>query len=51
MVVDERETVDASNAVVVYDNPYDTIADMAKIFFGRCLVAGRDLHSPTFSST
>eukprot|EP00740_Mantoniella_antarctica_P021658 CAMPEP_0198682688 /NCGR_PEP_ID=MMETSP1468-20131203/9221_1 /TAXON_ID=1461545 /ORGANISM="Mantoniella sp, Strain CCMP1436" /LENGTH=533 /DNA_ID=CAMNT_0044425935 /DNA_START=149 /DNA_END=1751 /DNA_ORIENTATION=+ len=40
IVVDQRDIVDAQNAVVTYHNPYDNVYHLARIFFGRCLAAG-----------
>jgi isocitrate dehydrogenase len=36
-VVDKRDLTDNHNVVVVYDNPYDNVEDLAHIFFKRCL--------------
>ncbi len=38
--VDDRDLKDNVSAVVVYDNPYDNVHQMAHHFFGRCLAAG-----------
>jgi isocitrate dehydrogenase len=39
-VIDCRELTDDVSAIVVYDNPYDNVHQMAHHFFGRCLEAG-----------
>eukprot|EP00594_Rhizosolenia_setigera_P007628 CAMPEP_0178954194 /NCGR_PEP_ID=MMETSP0789-20121207/8851_1 /TAXON_ID=3005 /ORGANISM="Rhizosolenia setigera, Strain CCMP 1694" /LENGTH=537 /DNA_ID=CAMNT_0020635561 /DNA_START=14 /DNA_END=1627 /DNA_ORIENTATION=+ len=38
-VVDLRHLKDDHNVVVVYDNPYDNVEDLAHVFFKRCLEA------------
>lgn len=38
-VVDKRDLTDEHNVVVVYDNPYDNVEDLAHIFFKRCLAS------------
>lgn len=35
--IDERVLTDRVSAVVVYDNPYDNVHQMAHHFFSRCL--------------
>merc|ERR1712232_821468 len=35
--VNARQLTDTENAIVIYDNPYDNIEDLAHIFFERCL--------------
>lgn len=39
IIVDARHVTDEKNAAVVYHNPYDNVADLAHIFFQRCLAA------------
>ena len=36
-VVDKRDLTDHENVVVVYHNPYDNVAELAHLFFKRCL--------------
>eukprot|EP00538_Stauroneis_constricta_P000744 CAMPEP_0119545700 /NCGR_PEP_ID=MMETSP1352-20130426/375_1 /TAXON_ID=265584 /ORGANISM="Stauroneis constricta, Strain CCMP1120" /LENGTH=532 /DNA_ID=CAMNT_0007590283 /DNA_START=131 /DNA_END=1729 /DNA_ORIENTATION=+ len=36
-VVDKRDLEDENNVVVVYHNPYDNVAELAHLFFKRCL--------------
>mmetsp|Transcript_24880 Transcript_24880/g.59062 ORF Transcript_24880/g.59062 Transcript_24880/m.59062 type:complete len:561 (+) Transcript_24880:126-1808(+) len=36
-VVDKRDLTDEHNVVVVYHNPYDNVAELAHLFFKRCL--------------
>jgi isocitrate dehydrogenase len=36
-VVDKRDLTDDHNVVVVYHNPYDNVAELAHLFFKRCL--------------
>ncbi|KAL7571503.1 hypothetical protein ACA910_020923 [Epithemia clementina (nom. ined.)] len=36
-IVDKRDLKDKNNVVVVYDNPYDNVVDLAHLFFQRCL--------------
>jgi len=36
-VVDKRDLSDDHNVVVVYHNPYDNVAELAHLFFQRCL--------------
>eukprot|EP00928_Gymnodinium_smaydae_P078174 TRINITY_DN6187_c0_g2_i3.p1 TRINITY_DN6187_c0_g2~~TRINITY_DN6187_c0_g2_i3.p1 ORF type:complete len:532 (-),score=167.81 TRINITY_DN6187_c0_g2_i3:75-1610(-) len=36
-IVDARELNDKNSCVVVYDNPLDNVADLARVFFSRCL--------------
>jgi len=38
-VVDKRDLTDDHNVVVVYHNPYDNVAELAHLFFKRCLEA------------
>jgi len=38
-VVDKRDLTDDHNVAVVYHNPYDNVADLAHLFFKRCLEA------------
>ena len=38
-VVDKRDLHDDHNVVVVYHNPYDNVAELAHLFFQRCLDA------------
>jgi isocitrate dehydrogenase len=38
-IVDERVLKDKVSAVVLYDNPYDNVHQMAHHFFSRCLKA------------
>jgi isocitrate dehydrogenase len=38
-VVDKRDLKDNNNVVVVYDNPYDNVTELAHLFFQRCLTA------------
>lgn len=38
-VVDSRDLTDDHNVVVVYHNPYDNVAELAHLFFKRCLEA------------
>jgi isocitrate dehydrogenase len=38
-VVDKRDLKDDHNVVVVYDNPYDNVTELAHLFFKRCLEA------------
>jgi isocitrate dehydrogenase len=40
ILIDERQLKDNTNAVVLYNNPYDNIPDLAHHFFSRCLAAG-----------
>jgi len=37
IIVDARALDDEESRVVVYDNPLDNVADLARIFFTRCL--------------
>ena len=37
--IDERVLKDKVSAIVVYDNPYDNVDQMAHHFFSRCLEA------------
>lgn len=37
--IDERVLVDKESALVIYDNPYDSVTPMAHHFFSRCLEA------------
>ena len=39
ITIDKRELKDKTNAVVLYNNPYDNVPDMAHHFFSRCLAA------------
>jgi len=36
-IIDAREVNDSSSVVVCYDNPLDNVADLAHVFFQRCL--------------
>jgi isocitrate dehydrogenase len=36
-IIDAREVSDSSSVVVCYDNPLDNVADLAHVFFQRCL--------------
>lgn len=38
-VINSRELTDQRSAIVIYDNPYDNLTQMARIFFARCLAA------------
>jgi isocitrate dehydrogenase len=38
-VVDKRDLTDDHNVCVVYHNPYDNVAELAHLFFKRCLEA------------
>jgi isocitrate dehydrogenase len=37
--VDKRDLTDDKNVVAVYHNPYDNVAELARLFFQRCLDA------------
>lgn len=39
IVIDQRVLHDKVSAIVVYDNPYDNVEQMAHHFFSRCLKA------------
>jgi isocitrate dehydrogenase len=41
--IDERTLTDSVSAVVVYDNPYDNVHQMAHHFFSRCLEVWHDM--------
>jgi isocitrate dehydrogenase len=38
-IIDSRDMSDKVSAIVVYDNPYDNVHEMAHHFFSRCLEA------------
>lgn len=39
ITINKRELKDRINAIVIYDNPYDNVEQMAHHFFKRCLEA------------